>query len=104
MHVLRPAARAVSYGVLAGPTAQIDLRCVYQKALRIIGNSGGTTPTDERGAAVTRALQAVLDGTVRVEVEAVELDAGPAVLERLAERSVHGKLVFEVARRGMPAC
>lgn len=104
MHVLRPAARVVSYGVLAGPIARIDLRCLYQKALRIIGNSGSTTPADEREAAVTGALEAVLDGTVRVEAEAVDLDAGPAVLERLTERSVHGKLVFEVARRGMPAC
>lgn len=95
--VLAPAARAVTYGVLAGPTAEIDLATLYGKGMHIVGTSGGTTPPEESAAALDAAAAAVRDGTVIIDVEVLSLDQAPEAFARLASRQVQGKLLLSVA-------
>lgn len=92
--VLAPNARVVTYGVLAGRTTTVDLGVLYARGIQVIGTSGGTTPPEERKAALAGALDAVLSGAVRVEVEVLPLEEGPAAFARLAERRVLGKLLL----------
>lgn len=89
-------ARIVSYGVLAGRTASIDLGVLYSRGLTLRGTSGGTTPEAESEQALAGALDAVLTGAVRVDVESVPLAEAPRALRRLTERTVTGKLVLDV--------
>lgn len=95
---LRAGARVVTYGVLAGATTGVDLGQLYRGGIRWLGTSGRTTPAEASRDAIDNALRAVLCGDVVVPVEVLALDAGPAAFQRLTERSVLGKLVFEVVR------
>ena len=92
--VLAPSARVVTYGVLAGRTTSLDLGVLYGRGVRVQGTSGGTTPPDEGAAALAGALDAVVSGAVRVEHEVLPLEDGPVAFDRLAERSVVGKLLL----------
>ncbi|WP_110208207.1 quinone oxidoreductase family protein [Nocardioides daejeonensis] len=92
--VLSPSARVVTYGVLAGRAATIDLAALYGKGIRIIGTSGGTTPLKEAEAALSGALGAVLSGEVRVAHEVMPLTEGAAAFRRLETRDVTGKLLL----------
>lgn len=94
LSVVAPAARVVTYGVLAGRTATFDLGTLYGKGIRVIGTSGGTTPADESAASLEGALAAVLDGHVVVDHEVVPLVDGAEAFDRLAKRSVSGKLLL----------
>lgn len=93
--VLKPRARAVTYGVLAGRTTQIDLARLYGGGLQIVGTSGATTSPAESEEALAGALEALTSGDVVVDVEVVPLSAGPEVFDRLAQRSVTGKLLLQ---------
>lgn len=92
--VVAPAARVVTYGILAGRTTTLDLGTLYGKGISIVGTSGGTTPPEDANAALEGALAAVLDGRVVVDHEVLPLAEGTAAFERLAERSVNGKLLL----------
>lgn len=94
LSVLAPAARVVTYGVLAGRTTTLDLGTLYGKGIRVIGTSGGTTPADEAASSLEGALAAVLDGSVVVDHEVVPLAEGAAAFDRLAQRTVSGKLLL----------
>lgn len=93
---LAPAARVVTYGVLAGRTTEIDLATLYGKGIQVIGTSGGTTPPEDAEAALSSALAAVLDGSVVVDHEVLPLDQGKQAFERLTERTVNGKLLLSL--------
>lgn len=92
--VLVPGARVVTYGVLAGRTTTVDLGVLYGRGVQVLGTSGGSTPPADSAAALAGALDAVVSGAVRVEVEVLPLEDGPVAFERLAGRSVVGKLLL----------
>jgi NADPH:quinone reductase len=92
--VVAPAARVVTYGILAGRTTTIDLATLYGKGIRILGTSGGTTPPEDADASLEGALAAVLEGAVVVDHEVLALAEGPVAFDRLRERSVSGKLLL----------
>lgn len=92
--VLASGARVVTYGVLAGRTTTVDLGLVYGRGVHVLGTSGGSTPRAEGADALARALGAVVSGAVRVEYEVLPLEDGPVAFERLAGRSVVGKLLL----------
>ena len=92
--VLAPGARVVTYGVLAGRTTTVDLGVLYGRGVQVLGTSGGSTPPADGAAALAGALDAVVSGKVRVEVEVLPLEDGPTAFQRLAGRSVVGKLLL----------
>lgn len=92
--VLAPAARVVTYGVLAGRITTLDLGVVYGRGIRVLGTSGGTTPAGEAATALTGALREVIDGRVRIDCEVVALEDGATAFARLASRTVMGKLLL----------
>lgn len=96
--VLRPAARIVSYGVLAGAETHLNLATLYGRGLQLLGTSGGTTPPGEARDALDGALKAVATGDVAVDVEILPLESARHALERLARREVHGKLLLDTSR------
>lgn len=95
MPVLRPGARAVSYGVLSGRVTQLDLGRLYGMGLRILGTSGGTTSPDEAAESLAGALNAVLCGKVVVQAEVISLLEAATAFERLSARDVEGKLLLQ---------
>ena len=95
MAVLRPKARAVTYGVLAGRTTQIDLGRLYGMGLTIHGTSGGTSSAAEAEEALAGSLDAVLAGRVEVESEVIPLAEAAGAFDRLAQRDVFGKLLLQ---------
>jgi NADPH2:quinone reductase len=92
--VLAPSARVVTYGVLAGRTTTIDLAVLYGRGVQVLGTSGGSAPQAENAAALVGALEAVVRGAVRVDHTVLPLEDAPAALDRLASRSVVGKLLL----------
>lgn len=92
--VLAPSARVVTYGVLAGRTTTVDLGALYGRGVHVLGTSGGSTAPADSAAALDGALDAVISGAVRVDHEVLPLEHGPTAFERLAERSVVGKLLL----------
>jgi len=87
-------ARVVTYGVLAGRATTIDLAVLYGRGIRMLGTSGGSTPPEQRAAALESALREVVEGRVEVAYEVLDLESGPAAFARLAQRSVAGKLLL----------
>jgi NADPH2:quinone reductase len=94
LSVVAPAARVVTYGILAGRTSTLDLATLYGKGIAILGTSGGTTPAEDAAAALDGALSAVLDGSVVVDHEVLPLSDGATAFARLTQRSVSGKLLL----------
>lgn len=92
--VVAPAARFITYGVLAGATTEVNLATLYGKGLHILGTSGGTTPPEQGAEALNRALAAVHDGTVAVDVEVLPLEQAADGFARLQSRQVEGKLLL----------
>lgn len=92
--VLAPAARVVTYGVLAGRTSTVDLATLYGKGIRILGTSGGTTPPEEGEESLQGALSAVLAGAVEVEHDVLALADGATAFDMLRRRAVSGKLLL----------
>lgn len=94
LSVVAPAARVVTYGILAGRTTTVDLATLYGKGISVLGTSGGTTPAADAAAALDGALSAVLGGSVVVDHEVLPLIEGATAFERLTQRSVSGKLLL----------
>lgn len=91
---LAPRARVVSYGVLAGRTATFDLLALYGRGVQLIGTSGGTTPPEQAAEAIVGAMEAVQNGTVVVDHEVLPLNCAAEAFDRLAQRTVTGKLLL----------
>jgi NADPH2:quinone reductase len=95
LSVLRPRARVVTYGVLAGRSTTLDLAKLYGAGLRILGTSGGSTPPGEREAALSAAMDSVLTDEVVVMDEVLPLDRGLEAFARLQARDFCGKLLLQ---------
>jgi NADPH2:quinone reductase len=93
---LAPRARVVTYGVLAGADGRWNLQTLYGRGITVLGTSGGTTPPDESAASLRGVLDAVLAGQLVVDHEAVPLEDAAVAFDRLAERSVTGKLLLRL--------
>ncbi|HEV7685301.1 MAG TPA: zinc-binding alcohol dehydrogenase family protein [Acidimicrobiia bacterium] len=99
IEALGPFGRLVSYGVSAGPMAEVNMQSVYRKGLTVYGYGGLIEPEDRAAAGKAAALAALADGRLRVVVaEVLPLGRVNDALAALIDRSVTGKIVLDLRR------
>lgn len=97
IEVLEPHGRLVIFGTSADQHGDVPLQALYRKGLSVRGYGGLGEPPEAIRRGMVAALEAVRDGRLRISVDAVlPLDAAQGALDRLAERSVRGKLVLDL--------
>ena len=85
------------YGVSAGDRAEIDLRALYRKAIRLLTYSGTIEPDDRNRMALEAVIAAVARGELRVVVdEVLPLEQVAEAHRRIKERRVRGKLLLAI--------
>jgi NADPH2:quinone reductase len=101
IEALQPFGRLVSFGVSAGPTAEINMQSLYRKGLTVHGYAGLIEPEDKMAAGRAAALAALADGRLRVAVaERLPLERVNDAFAALADRAVTGKIVLQLGAPG----
>ncbi|MDQ1504217.1 MAG: NADPH:quinone reductase, partial [Actinomycetota bacterium] len=99
IEALTPFGRLVSFGVSAGPMAEVNMQSVYRKGLTVYGYGGLAEPEERAAAGKVAALGALADGRLRVVVaEVLPLGRVNDALAALVDRSVTGKIVLDLRR------
>jgi NADPH2:quinone reductase len=99
IEALGPFGRLVSFGVSAGPMAEVNMQSVYRKGLTIYGYGGLIEPEERAAAGKAAALAALADGRLRVVVaEVLPLGRVNDALAALVDRTVAGKIVLDLRR------
>jgi len=99
VEALSPFGRLVSFGVSAGPTAELNMQSLYRKGLTVYGYAGLIEPEERMAAGRAAALAALADGRLRVPVtESVPLERVNDAFAALVDRSVTGKIVLDLRR------
>jgi NADPH2:quinone reductase len=95
--VLAQRGRLVLFGASSGPTAEIDLLSLYRNRRRILTHGGLIATVEERHRGLAQALQAVVEGKLRLSIGA-ELDLASVndAFDLLASRSVAGKILLKL--------
>lgn len=98
LQALRPFGRLVLYGASAGHLAEVDLRGLYRKSLRVLSYSGTIEPIERLRPAMEAALTELAAGRVTVPIDAVlPLAEAPQAFRRILDRQVRGKLLLKVS-------
>lgn len=98
IEALQPRGRLVIFGTSANPQGDVPLQVLYRKGLTVRGYGGLSEPPETLHRGMVGALGAIRDGRMAVRVDAVlPLDAAQEALDRLAGRTVSGKLVLSLA-------
>jgi NADPH2:quinone reductase len=99
VEALSPFGRLVSFGVSAGPTAELNMQSLYRKGLTVYGYAGLIEPEERMAAGRAAALAALADGRLRVPVaEVVPLERVNDAFAALVDRAVTGKIVIDLRR------
>ena len=97
IEALAPFGRFVSFGVSAGPTAEINMQMVYRKGLTVYGYGGLIEPVERMAAGKEAALAALADGRLKVVVaEVLPLGRVNDAFTALVDRAVSGKIVVDL--------
>jgi NADPH2:quinone reductase len=97
---LQPQGRLVSYGVSAGPMANLNMQTIYRKGLSIRGFVGFFVSPEEQRADLEALVGLVHAGRVHSHIDSVlDLDDVDLALRRLRDRDVTGKLVLNLEDR-----
>jgi NADPH:quinone reductase len=97
IEALAPFGRFVSFGVSAGPIAEINMQMVYRKALTVYGYGGLIEPAERMAGGKGAALAALADGRMKVVVaEVLPLGRVNDAFSALADRAVSGKIVLNL--------
>jgi NADPH2:quinone reductase len=97
IEALAPFGRLVSFGVSAGPMAEINMQMVYRKGLTVYGYGGLIEPIERMAAGKTAALAALADGRLKVVVaEVLPLGRVNDAFTALVARAVSGKIVVDL--------
>jgi NADPH2:quinone reductase len=97
IEALAPYGRYVSFGVSAGPMAEINMQMLYRKALTVYGYGGLIDSAERMAAGKTAALSALADGRLRVVVaDVLPLGKVNDAFTALVDRAVSGKIVLDV--------
>lgn len=97
IEALTPFGRLVSFGVSAGPIAQVNMQQIYRKGLTVYGYGGLIEPPDRLAEGKAAALAALADGRIRVAIaEVLPLSRVNDAFAALVERSVTGKIVLDL--------
>ena len=94
---LAPHGRYVSFGVSAGPMAEINMQMLYRKALTVYGYGGLIESAERMAAGKAAALAALADGRLKVVVaDVLPLGRVNDAFTALGDRAVSGKIVLDV--------
>jgi NADPH2:quinone reductase len=97
IEALSPFGRFVSFGVSAGPTAEINMQMLYRKGLTIYGYGGLIESAERMAAGKAAALEALADGRLKVVVaDVVPLERVNDAFTALVERGITGKIVLDL--------
>jgi NADPH2:quinone reductase len=99
VEALSPFGRLVSFGVSAGPMAEINMQSLYRKGLTVYGYGGLIEPEERLAAGRATALNALAEGRLRVAVARVlPLQRVNEAFAALVDRAVTGKIVLDLRR------
>jgi NADPH2:quinone reductase len=97
IEALAPLGRLVSFGVSAGPMAEVNMQMLYRKGLTVYGYGGLIDSDDRLAEGKAAALQALGEGRIKVAVaEVLPLGRVNEAFAALVERSVTGKIVLDL--------
>ena len=97
IEALAPFGRLVSFGVSAGPMAEISMQMLYRKGLTVYGYGGLIEPAERMAAGKAAAVAALADGRLKVAVaDVLPLGRVNEAFTALVERSVSGKIVIDL--------
>jgi NADPH:quinone reductase len=97
LEALAPFGRFVTFGVSAGPMAEVNMQMVYRKGLTIYGYGGLIEPAERMAAGKAAALAALADGRLKVVVaEVLPLGRVNDAFTALVDRAISGKIVLNV--------
>lgn len=97
IEALTPFGRLVSFGVSAGPIAEVNMQQIYRKALTVYGYGGLIDPSERIAQGKTEALAALADGRIRVAIaEVLPLTRVNDAFAALVDRTVTGKIVLDL--------
>lgn len=103
VEALGPFGRLVSFGVSAGPVAEINMQSLYRKGLTVYGYAGLIEPEERMAAGRAAALAALADGRLRVAVaERLPLERVNDAFAALVDRAVTGKIILDLGAPGGP--
>jgi NADPH2:quinone reductase len=98
IEALAPFGRLVSFGVSAGPMAEINMQMLYRKGLTAYGYGGLIESAERMAAGKAAALAALADGRLKVVVaDVLPLGQVNDAFTALVERGVTGKIVLDVS-------
>jgi len=99
VEALSPFGRLISFGVSAGPMAEINMQSVYRKGLTVYGYGGLNEPEERLAEGRAAALNALAEGRLRVAVApALPLERVNEAFAALLHRAVTGKIVLDLRR------
>ena len=99
IEALCPFGRLVSFGVSAGPMAEINMQSLYRKGLTVHGYGGLAEPHERMAAGKAAALAALAEGRLRVTIaEVLPLGRVNEAFAALVDRTVTGKIVLDLRR------
>jgi NADPH2:quinone reductase len=97
IEALAPFGRLVSFGVSAGPMAEINMQMLYRKGLTVHGYGGLIEPEERMAAGKAAALAALADGRLKVTVaDVLPLSRVNDAFSALVNRAVTGKIVLDL--------
>lgn len=98
VEALSPGGRLISFGTSAGPEVEFNMRTLYRKGVKLLGYGGMTVTPEQRREGLRAALEALRDGDLKFVVDQLlPLEAVNDAFERLAQRSVSGKLMLDLS-------
>jgi NADPH2:quinone reductase len=97
IQALAPFGRLVSFGVSAGPMAEVNMQMVYRKALTVHGYGGLIEPPERMAAGKEAALAALADGRLKVVVaDVLPMGRANEAFTALVDRAVSGKIILDL--------
>jgi NADPH2:quinone reductase len=98
LSALAPHGRHVLFGTSAGSAAQLELRTLYRRGLRILGYGGLMLSDEERRYALRGALAALAAGRMRITIDrTLPLERVNEAFRLLDERALTGKVVLDLS-------
>lgn len=98
IEAMEPRGRLVIFGTSADAHGDVPLQQIYRKGLRIFGHAGLIEDEEVTAKGISRALAALARGEFEVVIDTVlPLSEANTAFERLADRSVNGQLLLDLA-------
>jgi NADPH2:quinone reductase len=97
VEALAPFGRLVSFGVSAGPMAEVNMQALYRKGLTVYGYGGLIESAERMEKGKVAALAALAEGRIRVAIaDVLPLSRVNDAFTALVDRAVSGKIVLDL--------